>query len=131
VTVSVLQSSNKLLINFGGHESYPWYNFHPLFPLITRQIMGNIVRCTKSRECHVLEAWNIYQHCCENQKCCSVRRYRWVLWRSRRWVQENLPQRWSLCTNLYHVMLQNTDICLCNMNLQTLLHFLITECACI
>ena len=40
MTVSVLQSLNKLFVNFGGHESYLWYNFHPLFPLITCQIMG-------------------------------------------------------------------------------------------
>jgi len=89
ITVSVLQSLNKLFVNFGGHESYHWYYFHPLFPLITCQIMGiktilekiplpsqitkpwdvknwriflskwKIVYCTTSRECHVLEAWNI------------------------------------------------------------------------
>lgn len=27
-------------INFGEHESYPSNNFHPLFPLITWQILG-------------------------------------------------------------------------------------------
>jgi hypothetical protein len=62
---------------------------------------------------------------------CMCDHCHWVTTQLQLWVQENLSKHWSLCTNLYDVKFQKTDICPLNINLQTQLHFLIIECACI